>query len=84
VVLRDLPVSPANYYNLACTYALLGEVDLALDYLRRDFAEIRNSTGQLERQKGWARGDPDLEGLRGDPRFVALVAAAPDSPTDGE
>lgn len=76
-VLRDLPVSPPNYYNLACTYALLGERDLALDFLRRDFAEMRNTPGQLERQKTWARGDPDLEALRGDPAFEALVAATP-------
>ena len=75
-VLGDLPVSPANYYNLACTYALLGERELALDFLRRDFAEMRTSPGQLERQKAWARGDPDLESLRGDVRFEALVAPA--------
>jgi hypothetical protein len=75
-VLRDLPVSPSNYYNLACTYALLGERELALDFLRRDFAEMRSSPGQLERQKQWARGDPDLESLQGDPRFETLVAPA--------
>ena len=80
-VLRDLPVSPSNYYNLACTYALLGERELALDFLRRDFAEMRSSPGQLERQKQWARGDPDLESLQGDPRFEALVAPAePEEP----
>jgi len=73
-LLRNLPVSPSNYYNLACTYALLGERELALDFLRRDFAEMRNSPGQLERQKQWARGDPDLESLRGDPDFELLLA----------
>ena len=76
--LRDLPVAPANFYNLACTYTLLGDLDLGLDYLRRDFAELRTSPGQLERQKAWARGDPDLENLQGDPRFEALVAPDPD------
>jgi hypothetical protein len=81
-VLRDLPVAPANFYNLACTYTLLGELELGLDYLRRDFAELRTSPGQLERQKTWARGDPDLESLRGDPRFEALVA--PDPSTEPE
>ncbi|MFM7298706.1 MAG: hypothetical protein ACKO4Q_15990, partial [Planctomycetota bacterium] len=30
--LADLRVTPANYYNLACTWALLGERELALDY----------------------------------------------------
>jgi tetratricopeptide (TPR) repeat protein len=72
-VLADLRVTPANYYNLACTWALLGERELALDYLARDFAEVRTQAGARERQKNWAAGDPDLESLRGDPRFEALV-----------
>lgn len=73
-VLRELPVSPYNYYNLACTHALLGDTELALDFLRRDFAEMRSSPGQLERQKEWAAGDPDLASMRDDARFQALVA----------
>lgn len=72
--LENAPVSPANFYNLACTYALLGERELALDFLRRDLAELRGSEGSRERQKEWARGDPDLASLRGDPRFTVLVA----------
>jgi tetratricopeptide (TPR) repeat protein len=76
-VLRDVPVSPSNFYNLACTYALLGERELALDFLGRALDELRATPGQLERQKTWARGDPDLEALRGEARFEALVGAAP-------
>ena len=72
--LADLRVLPANYYNLACTWALLGERELALDYLARDLAEMRTQPGARERQQNWAKGDPDLESLRGDPRFEALVA----------
>lgn len=72
--LADLRVLPANYYNLACTWALLGEHELALDYLARDLAEMRTQPGARERQQNWAKGDPDLESLRGDPRFEALVA----------
>ena len=71
--LADLRVTPANYYNLACTWALLGEHELALDYLARDFAEVRTQDGARERQRTWAASDPDLESLRGDPRFEALV-----------
>jgi tetratricopeptide (TPR) repeat protein len=71
--LAELRVTPANYYNLACTWALLGETELALDYLARDFAEVRTQEGARERQRTWAAGDPDLESLRGDPRFEALV-----------
>jgi tetratricopeptide (TPR) repeat protein len=71
--LRDTPVIPANYYNLACTYALLGDADLALDFLRRDFEEMRATPGALVRQKEWAQKDPDLESLADDPRFQDLV-----------
>jgi hypothetical protein len=76
-VLAELRATPANYYNLACTWALLGERELALDYLARDFAEVRIQSGARERQKIWAAGDPDLESLRGDPRFEALVKPEP-------
>ena len=77
-VIAETPVLPGNYYNLACTYALMGEPDLALDFLERDFREIRSSPGALERQKEWARGDPDLEAVWKHPRFVALTEPARD------
>jgi len=73
-LMAQTPILPGNYYNLACTYALMGEPDLALDFLQRDFEEIRSSPGALERQQEWARGDPDLASLRGLPRFEALTA----------
>ena len=68
-----MPVSPFNYYNLACTHALLGDVELALDYLAREFRGIGRSPGAVSRQREWARTDPDLAALRGDPRFEELV-----------
>jgi adenylate cyclase len=67
---------PAFYYNLACTYALLGEVGLALDYLARDFEENHRTRGSRLRQVEWAREDPDLANLRSDPRFERLLSAA--------
>ncbi len=82
-VLRGVPVAPSNFYNLACTYALLGERELALDFLRRDFLEMRASPGRLERQKEWARGDPDLSSLRDDARFEDLVRAVQQRPGGG-
>jgi tetratricopeptide (TPR) repeat protein len=72
-VLRDTVVTPESYYNRGCTHALLGEPDEALDFLRRAFAEYELTPGALERQKEWARDDPDLRSLRDDPRFQALV-----------
>jgi tetratricopeptide (TPR) repeat protein len=74
-LLEHVPLSPQGYYNLACTYALLGETQRALEYLERDFVENRLSPAALEKQKAWARGDPDLQSLREDPRFEVLTEA---------
>lgn len=70
--------TPGDLYNLACTHALLGDADRALDYLERDFRENHPSAGSLRRQQEWARSDPDLASLTEDPRFEALLAASPD------
>jgi hypothetical protein len=56
------------WYNLACVHALRGEPALALRYL------------QIAAVNGYAtaegiEGDPDLEGLRGEPAYRALVEA---------
>jgi tetratricopeptide (TPR) repeat protein len=57
---------PIVHYNLACSYALIGQADkalatlqLAIDYGYHDFAYLQR--------------DPDLEGIRRDPRFLALL-----------
>ena len=65
--------SPELAYNLACTWALLGDAERALEHLRRDFEDLERSPSALARQKRWAAGDPDLASLRDDPRFQALV-----------
>jgi len=72
-LIRGIPVSPRGYYNLACTYALLGEKQRALELLERDLKEVRTSAGALKKQKEWAREDPDLESLWDDPRFQWLT-----------
>lgn len=64
---------PGTYYNLACAWALLGERATAFDYLALELTENHAPGGSLERQKAWARKDPDLASLRDDPRFVELV-----------
>jgi tetratricopeptide (TPR) repeat protein len=74
-LLREMPESPFNYYNIACTYALLGDVELALDYLGRELRAGSKSAGAIERQKAWARSDPDLDNLRKEARFEALVGS---------
>jgi adenylate cyclase len=57
-------------YNLACTFAQLGEPELALDQLEK-------YTERMPPQRlAWLKRDPDLEPLRGHPRYKALVAHA--------
>jgi TolB-like protein/Flp pilus assembly protein TadD len=54
-------------YNVACIYALAGQPDEALSCLEK---AIRNGFGHWE----WLEHDSDLESLRGDPRFDAILA----------
>jgi tetratricopeptide (TPR) repeat protein len=75
--LRRVAVSPVHYYNLACTHALLGERDLALDYLARDLAENQVTPGAAEARRSWARGDPDLASLRDEARFRRMMGEGP-------
>ena len=54
-------------YNAACTYALLGEVERALDLLEGWVPLV----GPVMRR--WFRNDSDLEGLRAHPRYQRLL-----------
>ncbi|WP_323780280.1 TPR end-of-group domain-containing protein [Leisingera sp.] len=56
----------SNGYNVACTYAQIGENDLALEWLER----IAGGLGRS--QLKWAQTDSDLDTLRGNPRFIQL------------
>ena len=71
-LLREVRPGPQPWYNLACTYALLGESETAIGYPRLEL-ENHPSEASRRRQKAWARDDPDLASLRGDPRFEALL-----------
>ncbi len=72
-LLREITPGPGTHYNMACTFALLGEKALALQFLRREFEENRQGAGALAKQRVWARTDPDLESLRGESEFRTLV-----------
>ncbi len=52
-------------YNLACTYALKGDRDLALDWLEKSINAGFDSSDKL-------REDPDIASLRGESRFKKL------------
>jgi adenylate cyclase len=74
LVERGLLIDPDNgrmRYNFACGLSgFLGEHDRALELLAPVFADC--SAGLLRH----VAHDPDLDGLREDPRFQAMVAAA--------
>jgi adenylate cyclase len=56
----------ATDYNVACAYAVLEMREEALAALDR---ALQHGRGDL----GWIEHDPDFEGLRGEPRFEAIV-----------
>lgn len=70
---RALLLDPDNHlmrYNFACALSLhLGDADGAIALLE---AALAKDADNLES----ARTDPDLEPLRGDPRFEAVIAQA--------
>jgi serine/threonine protein kinase/tetratricopeptide (TPR) repeat protein len=60
------PSHPLLLYNIACFHATAGRPGLALDHLERAM-----ELGM--RNKDWLMTDPDLESIRSDPRFQALL-----------
>jgi adenylate cyclase len=70
------PDDVSGRFNWICLYALLGEIEAAIDTL----AGWLPLVGTVER--AWVRSDSDLEPLRSQPRYLALLripasAAAP-------
>ncbi len=56
----------ATAYNLACAFTILGDRERALELLDR---ATQRGRGNL----AWIEQDPDLDSLRGDPQFEAIV-----------
>ena len=65
-LVRLLPDRPIPWYNLACSYAVLGMIEPGL---RRPPA----GPGLGYRHLDHLRRDPDLKSLRRDPRFARLL-----------
>ncbi len=64
---RLQPRDPTVHYNLACSYALLGKKEEA-------FSELKKAVRLGYSDPDHMRADPDLESLRGDPRFGKILA----------
>jgi adenylate cyclase len=70
---RALLIDPDNMnmrYNFGCALTTLGEIEAAIDILRRAF-----ETAHIDRLNH-AKVDPDLDPLREDARFKAMMAEA--------
>lgn len=74
VALARVVPEPGLYYNLACTHALLGDTERALSFLELELSVNHTTRGARERQRAWARDDPDLASLRTEPGFKELTA----------
>ena len=61
------PEDPGILYNVACAYALLGRTDDAIVCLEK---AVQNGFGHRE----WLVNDSDLDSVRGDSRFQALLS----------
>ena len=64
--LRCLEVDPHTYYNVACAYALAGNAEKAVEYLRKAFEDGFVRFYHLTR-------DTDFYPIRKDSAFVALI-----------
>jgi tetratricopeptide (TPR) repeat protein len=65
-LVRLIPENAIAWYNLACSYAVLGMIDPAFSALQRALELGYRLTRHL-------RHDPDLKTLRRDPRFARLL-----------
>jgi tetratricopeptide (TPR) repeat protein len=65
-LVRLIPDDATAWYNLACSFAVLGMIDPAFSALQRSLEEGYRFLKHLRR-------DPDLKALRRDPRFARLV-----------
>jgi tetratricopeptide (TPR) repeat protein len=63
---RELLADQENEYNRACMEAISGNSDRALELLE---LALKNK----QTQAGWVVRDPDLDYVRSDPRFYALL-----------
>ena len=62
---RLCPDNPLVFYNLACSYSLMGKLDAAIGALTKA-VNLGYDDGK------WLNKDPDLENLRQDARFERI------------
>jgi len=66
---RAVAIDPKDaviLYAVACVYAILGLTDEAIAYLD---AAVNAGFGNF----GWIENDPDMDSIRTDPRYLAIL-----------
>jgi tetratricopeptide (TPR) repeat protein len=66
---RLKPAEPENWYNLACSYSLLGQKDKAIQCVER---AVHLGYSDFD----WMSRDEDLRLIRDDPRFLRIIKKA--------
>ncbi|KQV30447.1 adenylate cyclase [Rhizobium sp. Root1203] len=67
---RSLATDPSDIniqYNAACTYALLGEIERAIDVLEGWMPQVGAE------MRLWFKNDSDLDSIRSHPRYLKLI-----------
>ncbi len=59
-------ISNESAYNRACFYAICGDIELSIEFLR---LALQNNDTSLE----WIKTDPDLQSIRSDERYRQLI-----------
>lgn len=70
--LADDPPYWGLHYNAACIYSLTGRTEPAVAHLRR----AHELAGDSANVREMAKGDSDLDGIRGEPGYRALIDQA--------
>jgi hypothetical protein len=73
-----LPLKPIDWYQSACSHALVGDTERAFAALQECAALQASSAvdSSLKLERKLFDGDPEIESLRRDARFAAIVAKA--------
>lgn len=72
ISMKNAPLDSIIQYNSACFFSLAGDVEHALDCLENCLIKV----GNISRE--WLIHDSDMDNIRGDPRYEAIIKSFPE------